>query len=681
MRLLEVTKSPFGASETVPVRLLGREALSELFHYDLTVLIDDDSLSPKDVLGKPITLEISTDENETGRSLNAMIKSFRALGKRYGNLIAYQFELAPALWLATLNETCRIFQDKNLEQIVEEVLSFYAGQIDYSLNITNATHVREYCVQYNESDFHFLSRLLSQEGCFYFVSTEKSGKSGFDQKLTIGDTIASYVDRAKSVGFRKDDYQVDAVNEWQAGHSMHSAEWRLSDYDPTKPSVNLETTAKANSGDTAPKKGLRYRGLGRYYDRQRGTFLAGILQDQEEAMAASVRGVGTYPDFQPGMTIQIEEAPRDVVAEKSVLISVDHDVTDYSGAANYAATEIEVRYENKFVCTPSSIAFRPPSDRLNMRMRGLQTGVVVGPDSDDIYTDEFGRIRVRFHWDGAAKGHDTSCWMRVVQQFAGARFGAFFIPRVGMEVLIDFIEGDPDRPIVIGCVYNGDNKYPYVLPQNKTQSGWKTISSPNKGEVKINEIKIEDKVGSEHFHMHAGKDFTRIVEHDDTLKVENRQSRTIKSDRTVKITEGADKLQVVKGDRNVHLNKGTQSLNVTKGDYKIDVDTGSHVFNLKSDYKLTISQGNQSTKLSAGASTIEAKTKIEFKVGPTVLTLDPSGLTIKAAQVKIQGQAKIDLKAPLVTIKAEGMANLEAPMTKVTGSGMLMLKGGLVMIN
>ena len=695
MRLLELSSSPLDGRVKLPIKLTGEERFSELYLFTASVLLEEEKLSPQSVLGKSMTVDIAAVSGGDARKINGLISGYRACGETYNNLYRHEFELRPAFWLATLTERCRIFQDKAPRQIIEEVLGDYSGKIGFKMQISAATKVREYCVQYNETDWEFLSRLMAEEGIYYYVQYKAGGSPSFDQELVIADRAAAYhACQQSDVMFRQDQSDYGGIVNWSGQDRVHTNEWTFYDYNYLSPTRTMKQTATTRDSNRSESGAKRYRGFGRFRDADHGSHLAGVGMEREEVDSRTFHGEGTLPHFCVGAKFRFADNPDWTDGSEFVLAGVRHEVRDLS-AIRGAADEGEepTRYHNWFDCLPSDAVSRPRPIHKNARMRGPQTAIVVGPSGgDDIYTDEHGRIKVRLHWDlEPTSQSDPTCWMRVAQAFAGNNFGAQFIPRIGMEVLVDFIEGDQDRPIVVGCVYNGDNRPPFSLTAEKTKSGWRTQSSPTSGEIKINELHFEDKAGDEKIYFHAGKDFTRYVFNDDDLKVDNKQTREIKADRITKITEGHDKLTVLKGDKTLEVTKGDfkttvsqghQILGVTKGDYKISVNKGKQISTIQDDYVLTVKAGDQKTKISAGASTLDAKTKILLKVGPSSILMDMKGITIKAPMIKIAATIKADLKAPMVKIKAAAMGEFGAGgILKLNAGGMTMLKGGIVMIN
>jgi type VI secretion system secreted protein VgrG len=312
--------------------------------------------------------------------------------------------------------------------------------------------------------------------------------------------------------------------------------------------------------------------------------------------------------------------------------------------------------------------------------------VVVGKSGEEIWTDKYGRIKVQFHWDRYGKNDEnSSCWVRVAQVWAGKQWGAMFIPRVGQEVLVDFLEGDPDRPIVTGGVYNADQMPPYALPENQTQSGLKTRSTKAGDEKSFNELRFEDKKGAEQIYFHAEKDFERVVENNDSLKVgfekkdkgdqsiavfnnrtlsvgddaasDGSETVTIKKNRTATLKEGDESLTVKMGDRTVKLDQGNDSLTLAQGNRTVKLDGGND--------SLTLTQGNRTVKLTAGKCTIEAGQGITLKVGANSIEITQQGITIKGLQTQVQGTAQLTLSGPMTTVKGDGMLTLQGGLVKI----------------
>jgi type VI secretion system secreted protein VgrG len=316
-------------------------------------------------------------------------------------------------------------------------------------------------------------------------------------------------------------------------------------------------------------------------------------------------------------------------------------------------------YSNFFKCIPYTVPFRPLRVTPRPTVRGPQPAVVVGPSGEEIYTDKYGRIKVQFFWDREGKNDEnSSCWMRVSQIWAGKNWGVLFLPRIGQEVMVDFLEGDPDQPLVTGAVYNADQMPPYTLPDQMTQSVIKTRSTKGGSTDNFNEIHFEDKKGEEVFFVHAEKDMTREVEHDDSLTVGNNQTIKVENDRTETVSKGNETVTIQTGNRSITVSKGND-------DHKIDQGNRSVTISMGND-SLKISMGNQTTKVDLGSISTEAMQSITLTVGQSSIKIDQMGVTIQGAMISIKGQAQ---------------AQVQAPMIQVSADAMLQCQGGIVMIN
>jgi type VI secretion system secreted protein VgrG len=350
-----------------------------------------------------------------------------------------------------------------------------------------------------------------------------------------------------------------------------------------------------------------------------------------------------------------------------LLTDVEH--VGVTTAYGNAKTNQQDHYSNSFRCIPASVPFRPLRVTPRPTINGPQPAVVVGPSGEEIYSDQYGRVKVQFFWDRLGKkDENSSCWTRVSQFWAGKAWGAMFLPRIGQEVMVEFLEGNPDQPLVTGRVYNAEQTVPYSLPSEQTKSTIKTRSSKGGGTDNFNEIRFEDKMGSEEILIHAEKDMNREVEHDDSLKVGNNQTITIQQDRTETVSQGNEKVTIQQGTR-THTVYGNESLTVQSGnravdvqqgndDHKIDMGNRSATISMGND-SLTISMGNQTTTVSLGSISTSAMQSITLSVLGSSITIDPTGVTISA---------------PMVTISADAIC-------QVSADAMLDLSGAITMIN
>jgi len=676
-RLLALS-TPLGADTLVPWAFSGREAVSELFEYTIDMVSEEPALDPSRILGQRITLTL----RHTGtaeRYFNGIVRKLEQ-GMPHGiGLRNYRAVVVPELWLTTLRRDSRIFQDKSVKEIVKAVLAD-AG-ITPRIRAIGGQTVRGYCVQYDETDFNFISRLLEEEGLFYFFKHSKDGHEMF-----IGDATSHYEDcDEKEVTLTTTGhFQGAALASWEVGSALFSGKVTQRDYDYEAPAKDLKTEITTGKQPALLKKHEVYHYPGRYADRSVGTKLTDArieaLEATHQQYSGSGSSAGLYPGGKARLKGAIYKAPE---SSAFVCLEVEHSARDDSSLSQQAAPP---SYSNRFRAMADSALFRPQRRATRELVRGPLTALVVGPSGEEIYCDKLGRIKVQFHWDRQGKKDENSgCWVRVAQMLAGKNWGSQFIPRIGMEVVVQFLHGDPDRPLVVGTVYNGENAPPYGLPANKTQSGLKTRSSPKGDGANFNELRFEDKKGEEQIYFHAEKDFERIVENDDALEVGNDQSIEVKKNRAKTITEGNETIAIKEGNRTTTLGKGNDTLKIdtgnraatiAKGNDALTLDKGGRTVDLKGagnhvlklaqgNADVTLQSGNYTLKASAGKISIEAAQSIELKVGGTSLKLSPTGIEMKGPMVKIQADAKAEVKGALVDVSASGMLTLKGGLTKI----------------
>jgi type VI secretion system secreted protein VgrG len=418
----------------------------------------------------------------------------------------------------------------------------------------------------------------------------------------------------------------------------------------------------------------------------------------------------------------LTEHPRDDQNAKYLLVSATFDLEsdEFREAAGKAAGP-SIQYDFRAIL--SNKQYRPPRVAPKPFVQGPQTAIVVGPSGDDdIHTDAFGRVKVQFHWDRVgANDENSSCWIRVASIWAGNGWGAFQLPRLKQEVIVDFLEGDPDQPIITGRVHNDANKLPYVLPDNKTRSWLKSRSTTQGTDENFNEIRFEDKKGSEEVYFHAEKDFNRVVENNDTLKVgfdkkdkgdqtievynnqkvtigvqdcdDGSQTVDVWKNRTITIHEGDELLTVSKGNREVDVSKGNDTHKVSEGNRLVEVAKGNDTHNVSEGNRLVdvakgndthkveqgnrevtigqgndtleVTSGNMSVKVSAGKCTIEAGTSIELKVGGSSIKIEPAKITIHSVEIAVTGDGKVQVSAPETDISGDGMVKIQGGIVKI----------------
>jgi type VI secretion system secreted protein VgrG len=510
--------SPLGADIAFQSAGLS-EAMSQLFQYELEVVSYRSDLRAKDLLGQSVTLNLQRNgESDALRHWNGLIASFEYLTTGDDGFSRYRIGLRPWLWQLTKNADCRIFQHQSIPEIITSIFRDRAyAPFDSELSETYAP--REYVVQYRETDLAFVMRLMDREGIYFFFRHE-AGKHTL--VLTDAQTLHEQAAGSGAIPFAGPDAHRDAtreyVRQWHSQTTFETAKFSLADFDFKRPRAVLYSLAAATSGSAAEDQEL-YDYPGGFYARAEADAYAKLRLEQARAQAEGWSGETNVRSLTVGNTFQLVDHPLEdqnasylVVASRTRLCAPEVRAT--GGPSN------EDVYVAEFQAIDAKATFRTPLRTPGPIMRGPQTAIVVGPAGQEIWTDEYGRIKVQFHWDRQGKSDENaSCWIRVAQTWACSGFGAQFIPRIGQEVIVDFLDGDPDRPIVTGSVYNGANAPPFGLPRNSTQSGIRTRSSAGGTASNANEIRFEDSRGGEELYLQAEKDMNTLVKNDQSLQV------------------------------------------------------------------------------------------------------------------------------------------------------------------
>lgn len=658
-------ETPLGKDVLLLTSFSGREAMSRLFSFQLETLSEKDSLQAKDIVGKNVSFRVDFPDG-SHRWFNGFVNRFTYCG-RGDRLNIYRAEVVPWLWFLTRTSDLRIFQEKTVPDIIKQVFGDL-GFSDFELELKGSHPKWDYCVQYRETDFNFVSRLMEQEGIFYYFRHEQ-GK----HTLVLADQKGAYKDctdkEVQLLANLSGPESTDQLFSWEHQYEFRSGKWAHTDYNFETPSTSLMAQTKSVVQLDGNSKLEFYDFPGEYAQKGDGDAAVKIRMEEEETAHNVVQGTSHCRSFSPGGKFKVTKHHASGEAGgQYVLTAVNHSAS-VGSAYQVGGEHAEVIYSNSFACIPDSVVFRPARITPKPTVQGVQTALVVGPSGEEIYTDKYGRVKVQFYWDREGKKDEkSSCWIRVAQPWSGKNWGAIHIPRIGQEVVVSHVEGDPDRPLITGMVYNAETMPPYSLPDNKTQTGIKTRSSKDASEENFNELRFEDKKGEEEIYFHAEKNFNRVVENNDTLKVgfekKDDGDQTIEIHNNQKLTvgnaqskDGSQTVDIWK-DRTTTLKTGNDSLAIKQGNRDVVIDMGND--------SLKIKMGNQTTKLDLGKSDTEAMQSIELKVGQSSIKLDQMGVTIKGMMIKVEGQM---------------MTEVKGLMTKTEGSAMLTLKGGLTMIN
>lgn len=676
-RLLTVT-SPLGEGALVPTRLDVVERLGLPYIIDVEVLGTDPALKPSALLTKEITVTVTkTIGGRTiERHFHGVVAEFARLGPGSADKMAYRLVAVPAIWRLGLKRNCRIFQQKTAEDIVKAILGEHGVQATWG--IKPALEKMDYCTQFNETDLHFVSRLLEEHGMTYHFAHTATA-----HKLTISATAPGFPAHAGGdVVALHESTLFDQLSGWRRSNRARSGSTLLQDMDGerSQPSVVLSKTAttRAYAGEpTMWSAGEVYHWPGGMSTRP-GVDCAAVEMGALETASESFDAIALDPRYVAGARMAVSVTAEDGSVDKQqyVVTTVRHAATDSSALRAGLGGGDSASYSASLNLVAAGRTWMPEPRHSRPLMAGLYSAKVTGPSGEKIHVDEFGRIKVKFRWDRLGEDKDTSsCWVRVAQSAAGAWGGTWFLPRVGDEVLVAFLDGDPDRPVVTGSVYGKDAKPPFLPKDNRAQSGIRTRSYKSDSADDANIFRFEDKKGSEEVFLHAQKNLLVEVENDETRKIDHDQTETIKNARTVTINDSHDTLTIEKGNRSETIKTGNDTLAIEKGNRSATIKMGNDDLTLDMGNEThTIKLGNMTVKCNAGSITLEAMQKITLKVGPSSIVLDPSGITIKGPMITSEAQTMHTIKGLMVDVKSSAMGSVD-------GGGMLTVKGGIVMVN
>ncbi|HEY0433599.1 MAG TPA: type VI secretion system tip protein TssI/VgrG, partial [Chitinophagaceae bacterium] len=548
-------KTPLGDDVLVLIKFEGVEGLGELFEFYVDALSEKENIDFDEALGQSCTLKLKTYGGKT-RIYDGILTQAQWIGKTE-DYFHYRLVLRPWAWLLAHKADCRIFLEQDVKDIIRDVFikAGFSSSRDFEFRTTETYEKIPYCVQYRETDLAFVTRLMEEYGIYYFFEHDEQ-----KHNMILADSGASHlaVKDLSAVPFRPVTGQYTVLKQhlvdWISERRFRTGKVQYNDYDYLNPKKNLLSPKEA-SENYAHSKFEVYDYPGKYDDQDKGKKFAQYRLEAEQALDHRRFIAGDAPSLYPGGLVTVEEHPTSEENRNYLIVRAAHRFSSQHYRSNAGAGEQQV-YIGNYEFLPAERPFRMLPLTPKPRIHGVQTAVVVGKKgSEEINTDEHGHIWVQFYWDREPK---ISCPVRVAHAWSGKQWGTQFIPRVGMEAVVEFLEGDPDRPLVTGCVYNGTNKVPYDLPGQKTQSGTKSDSS--QGHDGYNEFMFEDKKGSEFIRMHAEKDHLVTIKADQTGTVGGDQSWTITGDRNWKIQQGDDNMDVKLGDQNITVDFGSQNV-------------------------------------------------------------------------------------------------------------------------
>ena len=717
--------SPLGDDVLIPIRLSAQEAISQPFQFDVVAVSQSGKIDPNSLLNNPACVVLQVAGTPV-RYFHGIIRSVAAEGSiRSEGAIAdfevYQISLVPRLWFLSQTVDCRVYEEKSAGDIIQSMFTD-AGLTDLSGPPSSST--RQSTIQYNESDLHFATRLMEEEGWYYFFQHAASAHT-----LVIANQNSAFQDISNAtlylVGGADD---TTRLLDFNMSATTVRGKMTLQDYESVSPTTLLQSaqpTVLQTGGATARDEFRWPASVG--YTNESGTdpsanasdntqAQSGVIANRAkwemeaaEAVATLYDGASRFGGLVPGGKFTVTSQPASPYDGSYSVRSVSHQASDDTWL-NQRST---ASYSNRFVAFPSATTWRQPIVTPRPRMNGVYTALVMGPQStaastinvqsgEEIYTDDMARVKVRFYWDWRANSTGSNAvWARVIQPWAGKGWGAQFLPRVGTEVAVAFVDGDPDRPIVIGGLYNGAQA-PIYLTTDKNKSGLRTRSTLSGGTSNFSELTFDDTKGSELIFMHAEKDMLTEVENNQTLTVgiqnsdnsmvgnrvvsilnnetvdiQNNQTISVKQNRDVVVTDGNSTYTVSKGthtetiqgdsvfevkqgNHTVKIDQGNQSVTVSTGNNSMTVSTGNNSLTVSTgNHSETVSAGNYSISVSAGKMSVDAMQGIQLTCGPCSIQISPSGITISG---------------PQISLSADGQGSFD-------GGGMLQLTGGMVSIN
>jgi type VI secretion system secreted protein VgrG len=648
------------------LRFAGREAISEPFKYELrlygsSTLSSDGALDTDHILGQSVTVSLVTGGTTVVRYFNGIVTEFAHLGhnERYHE---YRAVLRPKFWLLTRRSDCRVFQKKSTPQIFADV----AAGLTHRLALSGHYDPWDYRVQYRESDFDFVNRLLEHEGIYYYFE-HSNGK----HEVVLTDDVGKLTGAA---GYDEVPYYAatetqtqrdrDHLKSWLVHNSFQPGGFASTDYNFETPGAAVRGASPAKGRtDSSQYEIFEYPADPNQLNSAGVDRIAKLRAERLYASQSVIHGEGDAAGLGAGRVFKLKGHPRTSASKKHLVVATYCELTSDTAQTVAGGQPAAPQFKIKVDVVEADAPYRPERRTPKPLIQGSQTARVVGASGKEIWTDKYGRVKLQFHWDRAGKSDDnSSCWVRVATSWAGKTWGGQHLPRVGQEVVVSFLEGDPDRPLVIGSVYNAEQMPPYDLPGNATQSGVKTRSSQGGTAENYNELRFEDKKGSEQIVLHAEKDMEVMVENDQTITIgakKDKGNRTTQVLHDDKLTVSNDLTVAVTGKetRTVAKDRATtaqqnDSLDVTK-QYKlkagdsITLECGPAKIVLKSDGTVEIS-----------GSTLKLSGTQKATVDSPKTSVSGTQVSVSGSKTAVQGSGSLDLGS-------SGVATLKGSVTKI----------------
>ncbi|GAB4229297.1 MAG: type VI secretion system Vgr family protein [Deltaproteobacteria bacterium] len=696
----------FGISGVKPELLVVRFELEEAVSVPFVLMVDlacEDEVKLDDALGKEGFLTLTGDGGD--RIVHGVVDRFEHTGNR-GRFGLYNARVVPYLRWLSLERDCRIFQNKSVPDIVKQILQESGLPADrFDFRLKESYPAVEYCVQYRETDLDFVSRLLEEEGIFYFFE-----HSDTKHLLVFADGTVAYREIPGESGVTYNFSQglapkEECVFRFSFSRQVRSGKMTRRDYNFEKPGLDLTKDEQAK----VHEKLEVYDYPGRYAEPDRGKRLSQVRLQESMTYYEAAEGESTCVRLVPGFKFSLKDHERSEYDREYFLTRMStrgeqpQSMQEAGGSGGGG-----FRFSNRFTAIPASVPFRPARVTPRPVVEGIQTATVTGPKGEEIYTDKYGRVKVRFHWDRAGVDDEkSSCWIRVASTFAGGQYGAIFTPRIGHEVVVDFLEGDPDRPLITGSVYNADRMPPYELPEEKTKSTTKTDSSL--GGKGFNELRFEDKKGSEEVYLQGEKDWTILIKNNKDQTVGNCETLSVGVSRTKKV--GADQSETIGANKTITVGQNhveTIGLNMSLEVGAAKTETvavnsaetigGAKELTIGGAYQVTVGAvmnetvgaskseevgiskkvivGKQMTEDVGESKALSAGTDITETAGKIISLKAGDKVVVEAAEEMLfrTGDAQI-------AMKRNGDITIKGKKIQITGSGDVIIKGSKILQN
>lgn len=683
--------TPLGRDALLVRSVSGVEGINDLFRFRVAVSGDPRMIEQAELLGEAIQLRIDLagDRDRWVHGYVTRLVQTEAPGTGREGGASYELEVRPWLWMLTQRTDSRIFQEMSIPDIVKQVFDGL-GFTDYEFKLNAGYEPLVNCVQYQESDFDFVARLLEQEGIFWYFRHEENRHT-----LVLHDSVDNIepLPEATDVemwhGGAITSAAEERINTWEVTRVLLPGKYAMTDYNFQDPTTDLAVDAKSSQTSTGSEQLEIFEYPGDFVNLgaeeagklDKGEGRVRLRQEEGDARKTLATATGTVRAITPGYQIALRGHPVDSYNADWMIVQAEHEISEEGSLA--LDDDFLIRYRNTFRAVPLTVAFRPRRRTPRPRISGPQTAVVVGPQGEELYVDKFGRVKVQFHWDRyGQKDENSSCWVRVSQHWAGKGWGTVYHPRIGQEVIVEFLEGNPDRPLITGRVYNGMNPIPYSSP---TQSGILTRSTKEGSASTANELRFDDNKGSEEVYLHAEKHMNRVVESSDTENIGVNQTSKVGSNKTT--TVGKNLEQTVGENRTMTIGKNLsetigEAMSVTVGKAKSETIGEASSVTIAKAHSVTVGE-NESHSIGKNLSE-EVAENYSLNVGKNLSISIGSNRTVevgkndqlKAKKITIEAADEIQIKAgkSKIIMKKDGTVTIEGKDITIKGSGAIGVK-------